>query len=430
MGTYVLVHGASHDGSAFDEVVDRLQRLGHNAYAPTVAGHGKNAERDVGLAAATASVVEQIVAHELDDFVLLGHSWGGVVIAKVAEALPERIRRLIFFSAMVLRDGECAMDVWPPQNRGLITDLAAASTDNSVMLPFPFFRDAFMNDADLATARSVYDKLSPEPYRLLSENVDLSRFETLDIPRSWLMGTEDIVMPPGEWGWHPADVEPARPVPARADARRSRVDVHEPCGTGREDRRGRTRPSRLAKENHRGPRCRLYSYREDPTCSLVAPSPQASDSPSRPTSPVCPGQDLPRAPAAPSSFASLKNVEAGDLSIGYAEDGAADGSAVILLHGWPYDIHSYADVAPLLVARGYRILVPYLRGYGSTVFRSVDTMRTGQQAALAQDVVDFMDALGIDRAVIGGFDWGQGRPTSWRHCGRSDARRWCRSADT
>ncbi len=203
MGTYVLVHGASHDGSAFDEVVDRLQRLGHNAYAPTVAGHGKNAERDVGLAAATASVVEQIAAHELDDFVLLGHSWGGVVIAKVAEALPERIRRLIFFSAMVLRDGECAMDVWPPQNRGLITDLAAASTDNSVMLPFPFFRDAFMNDADLATARSVYDKLSPEPYRLLSENVDLSRFETLDIPRSWLMGTEDIVMPPGEWGWHP-----------------------------------------------------------------------------------------------------------------------------------------------------------------------------------------------------------------------------------
>ncbi|ORB27805.1 alpha/beta fold hydrolase [Mycolicibacterium parafortuitum] len=124
------------------------------------------------------------------------------------------------------------------------------------------------------------------------------------------------------------------------------------------------------------------------------------------TSPSVPGAGPPRAPAAPSSFASLKNVEAGDLSIGYAEDGAADGPAVILLHGWPYDIHSYADVAPLLVARGYRILVPYLRGYGSTVFRSVDTMRTGQQAALAQDVVDFMDALGIDRAVIGGVDWG------------------------
>lgn len=114
----------------------------------------------------------------------------------------------------------------------------------------------------------------------------------------------------------------------------------------------------------------------------------------------------PRAAGAPPPFAPLKSVAAGDLVIGYAEDGPADGPPVILLHGWPFDIHSYVEVAPLLAAQGYRVLVPYLRGYGTTVFRSADTMRTGQQAALAQDVVDFMDALGIDRAVIGGFDWG------------------------
>jgi pimeloyl-ACP methyl ester carboxylesterase len=106
------------------------------------------------------------------------------------------------------------------------------------------------------------------------------------------------------------------------------------------------------------------------------------------------------------SFASLKQADAGVLNIGYAEDGPADGPPVILLHGWPYDIHSYVDVAPILAARGYRVLIPYLRGFGSTRFLSSDTVRNAQQAALAQDVVAFMDALNIDRAVLGGFDWG------------------------
>ncbi len=94
------------------------------------------------------------------------------------------------------------------------------------------------------------------------------------------------------------------------------------------------------------------------------------------------------------------------LNVGYAEDGPADGPPVLLLHGWPYDIHSYADVTAILAAKGYRVLVPYLRGYGTTTFRSPDTVRNGQQAALATDAIAFMDALQIDRAIIGGFDWG------------------------
>jgi pimeloyl-ACP methyl ester carboxylesterase len=106
------------------------------------------------------------------------------------------------------------------------------------------------------------------------------------------------------------------------------------------------------------------------------------------------------------SFTSLKQIDAGALSIGYAEDGPATGPAVILLHGWPYDIHTYVDVAPLLAAKGYRVIVPYLRGYGSTRFLSPAAARNGQQAVIAVDVIALMDALKIDKAIVAGCDWG------------------------
>ena len=106
------------------------------------------------------------------------------------------------------------------------------------------------------------------------------------------------------------------------------------------------------------------------------------------------------------SFPSLKQVDAGLLDVGYTEAGPGDGPVVILLHGWPYDIHSFVDVAPLLASAGYRVIVPYLRGYGSTRFLSDQTLRNGQQSVVAVDVLALMDALRIDKAVIGGFDWG------------------------
>lgn len=105
-------------------------------------------------------------------------------------------------------------------------------------------------------------------------------------------------------------------------------------------------------------------------------------------------------------FGPLKQVNAGLLSVAYAETGPANGPVVILLHGWPYDIHSYDEVAPLLAAKGYRVLMPYARGYGDTRFLSDKTVRNGQPAALASDVIDFMDALQIKQAVLGGYDWG------------------------
>jgi pimeloyl-ACP methyl ester carboxylesterase len=106
------------------------------------------------------------------------------------------------------------------------------------------------------------------------------------------------------------------------------------------------------------------------------------------------------------SFGALQQIDAGDLNIGYAEAGPADGSAVVLLHGWPYDIHSFVEVAPLLAAAGYRVVVPYFRGFGTTRFRSDATFRNGEQAALALHVIALLDALQIDRAILAGFDWG------------------------
>jgi len=111
-------------------------------------------------------------------------------------------------------------------------------------------------------------------------------------------------------------------------------------------------------------------------------------------------------PGANTSFASLKQIDAGLLNVGYAEAGPADGEPVILLHGWPYDIYSFVDVAPLLASAGFRVIVPYLRGYGTTRFLSADTFRNGQPSALAVDAIALMDALKIDKATLAGFDWG------------------------
>jgi pimeloyl-ACP methyl ester carboxylesterase len=111
-------------------------------------------------------------------------------------------------------------------------------------------------------------------------------------------------------------------------------------------------------------------------------------------------------PGTHTAFGPLKQIDAGVLNIGYAEAGPADGPPVILLHGWPYDIYSFVDVAPLLASAGYRVIVPYVRGYGTTRFLSSDTPRNGQQSVVAVDVINLMDALKIQKATIGGFDWG------------------------
>jgi pimeloyl-ACP methyl ester carboxylesterase len=203
VANFVLVHGAWHDGSSWDATIRHLAEKGHSAFAPTMAGHGKGVRRDVTHAHCTRAIVDAIVAESLTDFVLVGHSFGGTVIAKVAEAIPERIRRLVFLSAFVLPDGRSLTDEIPPETANAFAQSAAGSADNTVMLPFPVWRETFINDADLALAQSTYAALSPEPYAPFAEKLDMKKFYSLKIPRSYLYATEDTALPPGEWGWHP-----------------------------------------------------------------------------------------------------------------------------------------------------------------------------------------------------------------------------------
>jgi len=134
---------------------------------------------------------------------------------------------------------------------------------------------------------------------------------------------------------------------------------------------------------------------------LLGRSPLFAEQASAPTQSATPSSNASRA-----SFAPLKQIHAGVLDVGYAEAGPSTGTPVLLLHGWPYDIYSFVDVAPILASAGYRVIVPYLRGSGTTRFLSADTVRNGQPSALALDTTALMDALKIDKAILAGFDWG------------------------
>ena len=204
LSTYVLVHGSWHTGEAWSHTAKHLEAKGHKVFTPTIAGHGKGVDKKVNHADCTKSIVDAIVGAGLSDIVLLGHSFAGTIISKAAEAIPERIRRLVYLNAFVLRDGTSLNDEVPPPFVAMFDQLAKASPDNTVMLPFPIWRDAFINDADLATATSAYDQLSPEPYQPFCDKLDMKKLYSLEIPKSYLNCTEDTALPHGEqWGWHP-----------------------------------------------------------------------------------------------------------------------------------------------------------------------------------------------------------------------------------
>lgn len=203
MAIFVLVHGSWHDGTAWDPVITRLEERGHVAHAPTVAGHGIGVDKAVDHHDCVQSVVQFITEYDLSDVVLAGHSFGGTVIARVAEEIPNRLRRLIFWNAFVPAPGNSLNDELPPHYREVFYQLASASGDNTIELPFPIWRDAFIQDADLELATSSYRQLSTEPYQPFLDKLDLTRFYQLEIGKSYLNGTEDNALPQGEWGWHP-----------------------------------------------------------------------------------------------------------------------------------------------------------------------------------------------------------------------------------
>ncbi|MBF6570038.1 MAG: alpha/beta hydrolase [Candidatus Binataceae bacterium] len=200
---FLLIHGSWHDGGAWAPVVHRLESKGHQAYAPTLAGHGKGAPKNVSHADCVQSAVDYVIERKLSDLVVVGHSFGGTIIAKLAEAITDRIRRLVFWNAFVPLDGNSLNDEVPPPYREMFAKLAASSADGSVMLPYEIWREAFINDADAELARAAYDTLSTEPYHGFIDKLDLKKFHSLTIPKSYLNCTEDTALPPGEWGWHP-----------------------------------------------------------------------------------------------------------------------------------------------------------------------------------------------------------------------------------
>ncbi|WP_225442555.1 alpha/beta fold hydrolase [Paenibacillus lycopersici] len=203
--TFVLVHGSWADAGFWNGVAAELRRQGHTVYAPEYPGHGA----DFANTAATHAMMSQAIADDIEtldlrNVVLVGHSFGGTIVQKAAELVPERLKRIVFIDAFVLKDGGSLSDELPPEAVALFTQLMEASGNNAIMLPFPFFRDAFVNLASLETARQLYAGIKPEPAGPLFEKLDLKKFYSLTTPKSYVYLTVDNVLPQGlGYGWHP-----------------------------------------------------------------------------------------------------------------------------------------------------------------------------------------------------------------------------------
>lgn len=202
--TFVLVHGAWADSSFWDEISAELRKMGHTVYAPEYAGHGADPNKAVTHAMMTKSIADFITSHNLRDIVLVGHSFGGTLVQKTAELVPDRIKRLVFLNAFVLKDGQSPADEFPPSAREGFKELRKNSKNDTIMLPFPLFRDTFVNLGSLEFAKQLYDRISPEPAKPLYEKLDLKKFYSLKLPKSYVYLTEDNVLPQTmTYGWHP-----------------------------------------------------------------------------------------------------------------------------------------------------------------------------------------------------------------------------------
>jgi pimeloyl-ACP methyl ester carboxylesterase len=196
--TFVLIHGSWHGGWAWQDVIHHLSQKGCIAYAPTLAGHGAGATRvEITHPDCVDGVTAYIQQRELKDVVLVGHSFGGTVVQKVAEHLPNRIARIVFLDALVLSDNQCVFDNLPADYLALFNDLAGASSDNTMLIPWEIWRDNFMQDAPEPLARSIWERLSPEPNQVNLDKLDLKRFHSLAIPMSFIYCRQDKALPPG-----------------------------------------------------------------------------------------------------------------------------------------------------------------------------------------------------------------------------------------
>jgi pimeloyl-ACP methyl ester carboxylesterase len=203
MATYVLVHGAWHTGAELEPTAAPIRAAGHEVHTPTLAGNRPGDKKTTSLDEAIKSAVDYLVEKNLKDVILVGHSYGGMVITGVADRAPDRIRRLVYWNAFVPNNGESLNDLVPPPYVGLFDSIAAQRGDGSVVLPFPIWREAFINDADLALAQKAYDILNPHPLNTFADKISLKANPAdMQIAKSYINCTEDTSLP-HHYPWHP-----------------------------------------------------------------------------------------------------------------------------------------------------------------------------------------------------------------------------------
>lgn len=198
---FLLVHGSWQDERCWSEVAARLRADGHDVHTLTLPGNGERADPGVTMAATAGAVVDLLREEDLRDVVLVGHSFGGAVIQLAALQEPSRLARLVFYNAYVIENGRSVFSYVPESVAGAFGALAAP--DGTLTLPYGYFRDHLLNDADGDTARRAYELTSPEPLARSGEELDLTGFDELPVPRSYLYATGDNVFPAAEFSWHP-----------------------------------------------------------------------------------------------------------------------------------------------------------------------------------------------------------------------------------
>jgi pimeloyl-ACP methyl ester carboxylesterase len=201
--TYVLVHGAWHTGHELEAVAKHIREAGHHVHCPTLAGNHKNDSRArTGLDDAIGSLAHYLETHDLKEVRLVGHSYGGMVISGVADRLGSRLKRLVYVNAFVPHDGDSLNDLVPPIYTGMF-DAIAGANDGAVTLPFEIWREAFINDADMALAKSAYAVLNPHPYKTFTDKIKLSQpLAAMPIGKSYVNCQQDIALP-HSYPWHP-----------------------------------------------------------------------------------------------------------------------------------------------------------------------------------------------------------------------------------
>ena len=201
--TYVLVHGAWHTGAELEPVADFIRKSGHTVFCPTLAGNRPgDSRKTTGLNDAIESLVQFLAANNLSNVRLVGHSYGGMVISGAVDRAPERIKRLVYWNAFVPLNGECLNDMVPPMYVGMFDAISGAS-DGAVSLPPPVWREAFINDADEATAMAAYAKLNPHPYKTFTDKIALkTELAALQIGKSYINFQQDTALP-HSLPWHP-----------------------------------------------------------------------------------------------------------------------------------------------------------------------------------------------------------------------------------